>query len=446
MFHADRTTDANGTLRFLGLPGGPLEVEALSPETGAQSGLQLEVRVGTISQVRMYLPVVGVVRGTVVTRSGEPVGGALVGVEEAEGLPATSGKDGSFVLKGLRTERDYRLTARTPDLVLDTPVTARAGQSGVRLVVRDRLVYRGRVVGPGGAPLRSFSIDGRSFTAEDGRFALPLDPRDGQIRIQVGAEGMETRTVESGATLSELGDIALQPAPQLQGRVTLASGQPVADAEVTVGADTTRTDARGAFLLPIREPPPPGRTVLVHAAKGDLAANAEASLPGSVEIVLTGEQPVRIRVLGPSGAPAARRTVQLSGARNYVWSTGEDGTAGGKALAGEYRVSTDAQPGRVWFVRLPAPEVVLGPASGSASLEVEVSTPLEALWIERGVAQPPAPGERPGPRTEGQLMFGVDRSARFDGLSPGTWTVVGLRQGAPVLRTVQVSGSTRLSL
>ena len=100
----------------------------------------------------------------------------------------------------------------------------------------------------------------------------------------------------------------------------------------------------------------------------------------------------------------------------------------------------------MWFVRLPAPEVVLGPASGSASLEVEVSAPLEALWIERGVAQPPAPGERPGPRTEGQLVFGVDRSARFDGLSPGTWTVVGVRQGAPVLRTVQVSGSTRLSL
>jgi len=446
VFHGDRTTDANGTMRFLGLPGGPLEVQVLTPETGARSGVQLEARAGSISQVRLYLPAVGVVQGMVVTRSGEPVAGALVGVEEAEGLPATSGKDGSFALKGLGLGRDYRLTARTADLMTDTPVTARAGQSGVRLVVRDRPVYRGRVVGPGGAPLRSFSIDGRPFTAEDGRFALPLDPRDGQIRIQVGAEGMETRTVESGATLSELGDIALQPAPQLQGRVTLASGQPVADAEVTVGADTTRTDARGAFLLPIREPPPAGRMVLVHAAQGDLAANAEASLPGPVEIVLAGEQPVRIRVLGPSGAPAARRTVQLSGARSYVWSTGEDGTAGGKALAGEYRVSTDAQPGRVWFVRLPAPEVVLGPASGSASLEVEVSAPLEALWIERGVAQPPAPGERPGPRTEGQLVFGVDRSARFDGLSPGTWTVVGLRQGAPVLRTVQVSGSTRLSL
>jgi hypothetical protein len=446
VFNADRTTDAQGTLRFLGLPGGPLEVEALSPETGARNALQLEAREGAVSQVKLFLPGVGVVQGTVVTRSGEPVAGALVGVDGAEGLPATSGKDGSFALKGLRTGRDYRLTARTADLVLDTQVTARAGQTGVRLVLRDRPIYRGRVVGPGAAPLRSFSIDGRPFAAEDGRFALPLDPREGRIEIRVAAEGMQTRLVQAGASLSELGDIALQPAPELRGQVKLPSGQPAEDAEVSVGAETTRTDRAGGFVLPIREGPPAGGALLVHAARGDLTASAEASLPGSVELVLAGEQPVRVRVLGPSGAPAGGRTVQLSGARTYAWTTGEDGTVGGKALAGEYRVSTDAQPGRVWFVRLPSQEVVLGPASGSASLEVDVLAPLEALWIERGVAQPPISSERPGPRTEGQLVFGVDRSARFDGLTPGTWTVVGVRQGAPVLRTLQITGSTRLSL
>jgi len=446
VFNADRTTDARGALRFLGLPGGALEVEALSPESGARNALHLEAREGTVSQVRLYLPAVGVVQGTVVTRAGEPVGGALLGVDPAEGLPATSGKDGSFALKGLQPGREYRLTARTADLVLDTPVTARAGQTGVRLVLRDRPIYRGRVVGPGGTPLPAFSIDGRPFAANDGRFSVPLDPREGRIEIRVAAEGMQTRTVQSGASLSELGDIELQPAPELRGRVKLSSGQPAEDAEVSVGAETTRTDRAGDFVLPIREVPPGGSALLVHAVKGDLAASAEVSLPSSVELVLAGEQPFRIRVVGPSGAPAVGRTVQLSGGRSQTWTTGEDGTASGKAVAGDYRVSTDAQPGRVWFVRLPGPEVVLGPASGSASLEVDVSTPLEALWVERGVAQPPTSSERPGPRTEGQLVFGVDRSARFDGLSPGTWTVVGVRQGAPVLKTIQVSGSTRLSL
>lgn len=444
VFHADRATDANGTMRFLGLPGGQLEVEALSVDSGARGDVQLETHVGTVSRVQLFLPVVGAVHGTVVNRGGAPVGGVLVGVEDAEGLPATSGPDGSFTLKGLRPGRDYRLTARTPDLILDAPVTARAGQAGLRVVVRDRLVFRGRVVGPGGAPLPSFSVDGRSFQADDGRFAVPLEPREGQIEIRVEAPGMQTRSVQSGSTVSELGDIGLQAAPELRGRVTLG-GQLVADAAVSAGAETVRTDGAGAFVLSIREPQA-GTSLRVLASKGDLAGSADATLAGPVEIALVGEQAVRIRVLGPSGAPAAGRAVQLAGARSYAWTTGADGAASGNALAGDYRISTDAQPGRMWFVRLPGREVVLGPTTGSASLEIDVSSPLEALWIERGIAAAPDSASRPGPRGEGQLVFGVDRSARFDGLTPGTWTVVGLRQGAPLTRTVQVSGSTRLSL
>ena len=446
LFHADRMTDANGALRFLGLPAGPLEVEATSPDTGARSGVQLEAREGAVADVRIFLPVVGVVRGTVVTQAGAPVAGAFVGVESAEGLPARSGDDGSFTLKGLRTGRDYRLTARTPELLLDTPVTARAGDSGVRLVLRERPVFRGRVVGPGGAPLRTFSVDGRPFDAADGRFALPLEPRGGQIQLQVGAEGMETRTVQAGATVSELGDIALQPAPRLSGRVTLASGQPVADAEVSAGKDSARTDSGGSFVLAVRNPPPPGRPLFVQAVKGDLAGGVDAQLPGPATLVVAGEQPVRVRVLGPSGTPAVGRAVQLTGLRTYAWTTGPEGTVEGKVLAGDYRASTDAQPGRVWFVRLPAPEVVLGPASGSASLEVDLSAPVEVIWVERGNAPPPVSAERPGPRGEGQLLFGAERSARFDGLTPGTWTVVGLRQGVPVVRSLQIAGPTRLSL
>ncbi len=446
VFHADRTTDTTGVLRFLGLPTGTLSVEALLPMTGAHASLVVETREAEVTPVTLLLPAVGVVRGTVVTRAGAPVAGAFIGVEEAEGLPARTGEDGSFELKGLPTGREFRLTARTQELSLDVPVSARAGQTGVRLVVRDRALYRGRVVGPSGAPLPAFSIDGRAFQAADGRFATPLDVHDGQLEVRVAAPGMLTRTVRAGATLSELGDIGLQPAPRIDGTVQLASGQPVAGAVVTAGPDTTRSGPNGGFALPIGEPPAPGTPIFVHAAQGDLAGSVEVTFGTPADIVLAAETPVRVRVFGADGRPARGRGVQLAGPRTYAWTTDAEGTAGGQALAGDYRVSTDAQPGRVWFVRLPASELVLGGPVGSATLEVSLDAPVEALWMEKGTVGAPAPSARPGPHGEGQLLFGVKRGARFEGLSPGTWTVVGVRRGKAVLRTVQVPGATRLAL
>jgi hypothetical protein len=426
VFHADRSTDANGAMRFLGLPGGPLEVEALAPDTGARSGVQLEARTDTVSRVRIFLPVVGVVEGTVVTRGGEPVRGALVGVEDAEGLPATSGRDGSFTLKGLRTGRDYRLTARTPELVLDTPVTARAGQSGVKLVVRDRLVFRGRVVGAGGAPLRSFSVDGRPFEADDGRFAVPLEPREGQIEIRVAAPGMESRSVQSGSTVSELGDIVLEPARELRGRVT-AGGQPVADAEVTAAAETVRTDRAGAFVLSIREPPPAGTSLHVHASKGDLAGSVDATTAGPVEIALAGEQPVRIRVLGPSGAPAGGRTVQLAGPRSYAWTAGAAGTVSGTRSPGTTARPTRSPDGCGSPVS-PAPRwcSALRPARHRSRSRCPPAG--GALGRARGGGGATS-SERPGPRGEDSCCSGWSARRRFDGLAPGTWTGSGSGTG-----------------
>ncbi|HSP20287.1 MAG TPA: hypothetical protein VLQ79_12275, partial [Myxococcaceae bacterium] len=384
LFHADRATDTTGLLRFVGLPAGTLSVEALLPMTGARSSLVVEAREGEVTPVTLLLPVVGVVRGTVVTRAGAPVPGAFVGVEEAEGLPAQTSTDGSFELKGLPTGRDFRLTARTPELSLDGPVTARAGQSGVRLVVRERALYRGRVVGPSGTPVAGFSIDGRGFQAPDGRFQAPLETRDGQVELRVSASGMLTRTVRAGATVSELGDIALQPGPQIEGTVRLASGAPVQGALVTAGADSTRSGPGGVFALPIAEPPAGAAPLYVHAAEGELSGSAEVPIGTPADIILAGEASVRVRVFGADGTPARGRTVQLAGIRTYAWTTDADGATGGKALAGDYRVSTDAQPGRVWFVRLPASELVLGAPAGSATLEVSLDAPVEALWIEKG--------------------------------------------------------------
>ena len=56
VFHADRTTDDSGALRFLGLPAGPLEVEAFLPATGARGTASSDGSDGAVAQVRVLLP------------------------------------------------------------------------------------------------------------------------------------------------------------------------------------------------------------------------------------------------------------------------------------------------------------------------------------------------------------------------------------------------------
>jgi hypothetical protein len=56
LFHADRTTDANGTLRFVGLPGGPMEVEAVLPGTGARALRLVGAVEGSVAQITLELP------------------------------------------------------------------------------------------------------------------------------------------------------------------------------------------------------------------------------------------------------------------------------------------------------------------------------------------------------------------------------------------------------
>jgi hypothetical protein len=56
VFHADRTTEETGTLRFLGLPAGPLEVEAVLPATGAKGTASSKGSEGAVAPVRVILP------------------------------------------------------------------------------------------------------------------------------------------------------------------------------------------------------------------------------------------------------------------------------------------------------------------------------------------------------------------------------------------------------
>jgi hypothetical protein len=61
-FDADRTTDAAGALRFLGLPEGRLVAGARLDETGAESTAVVDTREGVVSRLTLVLPPVRLVR------------------------------------------------------------------------------------------------------------------------------------------------------------------------------------------------------------------------------------------------------------------------------------------------------------------------------------------------------------------------------------------------
>jgi len=55
-FQADRTTDRTGTLRFAGLPGGPVRVEARAEGSAARASARVDVAEGSVVTVILNLP------------------------------------------------------------------------------------------------------------------------------------------------------------------------------------------------------------------------------------------------------------------------------------------------------------------------------------------------------------------------------------------------------
>lgn len=130
----------------------------------------------------------------------------------------------------------------------------------------------GRFLDPGGLPLRGLLwVHARSTSGEgvwwsdemiEGRFEVPLPPAEWSLLFITAESG--TRTFESvittAETPSDLGDVLLDPAGDLEGTVVDEDGRPVAAARVSARSrwadgggpalGTARTDELGRFRLP----------------------------------------------------------------------------------------------------------------------------------------------------------------------------------------------------
>lgn len=351
--------------------------------------------------------------GVVRAPDGEPVAGARVTVWQyhysSTPMVSESGADGAFAMTV--GEGHLSVWAEPPPTLAPhthagsvqqyKEVPAGGVLAGVELLLRP-VAVTGRVLSPdSGTPVVGARVDvqggGGSDSAEtgaDGTFAAAL-PATGTVNIVARPPianpdgwGQVKRAVQyEGPAPADAGDLVLDGAHNVSGRVLGPSGEGVAAAELTLsGWDaagafvhvTTQTDVRGAYRVVAPRSGSSGYTVRAAAAGGsnellpasrssvvvqadpvvvpDLALKAP-DLRGLAREPVTGDplRSIRVRVRNASGDAVAEST--------------SDGTAlyGVDLPAGDYQVVADVpkrEAGR-WIRKMSSATVVDGTATNA---------------------------------------------------------------------------------
>jgi hypothetical protein len=379
------------------------------------------------------------------------------------GEPVASDGRGHFEIRALRPEHTYRVEARHPGYDQVDRAEGRAGGSPVKVVLKRRPVFRGRVVGDDGAPVKRFRLDEHDVSSPDGRFEVALPIAGDRVIVSVDAPGYEPLMVDRPIA-PDLGELVLQRAPTLSGLVRDEGGSPVGDAVVSceVCDESVLSGPDGRFTLPS---PPYVAQFSVSARKGRLSATQQIirGNDGPVELTLRPATRVSGSVYLPGGQPAAG--FQLEGVNAdrgdpVVVVTGPDGQYSVELPPGNYRFMLGAdrefagEPALLVRVSGGEQRLNIGPAPGSGSVTVVLKPERgKALWVVAGdlpnVGSPPSELMR---ASYGQMIY-QPRSERvtLQGLPPGRYTVVwgnfhSETPGGPVVRTVDVPSSAELSL
>lgn len=178
------------------------------------------------------------ISGVVVDERGAPVGGAEVTIGEQG---ADTQNDGTFIVRGLalgaatvRVARDGRGTA---ERAITVPV------SGLRLVLKEHPLRRGRVVDEARKPASAFVINGQDFRADDGRFEVRL-ARGGVLVVSAFGQVQDFRKLPDG----DVGDLVVKRPNRLRGHVRHADGRNAVGVEIiTPVVGRRRTDGNGNF-------------------------------------------------------------------------------------------------------------------------------------------------------------------------------------------------------
>ena len=255
---AVRTGRVDQTGRFLlrGVAPGRYMVEALQLTASVErsTAVPVEVKDGEQVEVSLQLEVGRTLAGVVVDGSGQPVAGAFINASPSSApawqrageevavvvqempMDVRSGPDGRFTLSHLGAQA-YDVSVRKEGYRRPGGEAVRvgAGSSAVRIVL-DRLgSIRGRLVGPTGAPITRFRVNGKLQTEPGGAFAV-LFEKSGTEALAISAPEMapmlRSVPVRDGIDV-DLGELRMGPGRTVRGRVLDAeTSEPVMGAVI----------------------------------------------------------------------------------------------------------------------------------------------------------------------------------------------------------------------
>ncbi|MCY1043824.1 carboxypeptidase-like regulatory domain-containing protein [Corallococcus sp. bb12-1] len=242
-------TDEQGRFTLQGVEPGRYVVEA-SVRAKAHTrrvSQPVEVVDGETATVSLRMEGTRMLAGLTVDEAGRPLPGVRIRMWVPEedlplyrespdapwsGLESLRSDDkGRFVLNHLDATR-YVLTANHDDYDFE-PASSQGGLPGkkytlrvgsdvreVRLVLHRRPHVRGRVVGPGGAPVTAFTVNFDEQRSPSGDFDVDLSAATGQHTLVIRAKGLatleQTFTVEGGADV-DLGTLTLSGGRTVRG-------------------------------------------------------------------------------------------------------------------------------------------------------------------------------------------------------------------------------------
>ncbi|WP_434391218.1 carboxypeptidase regulatory-like domain-containing protein [Melittangium boletus] len=477
------TADARGHFALEGLPQRRLAVVALHERaTSTTRHVDLSASAPAPEPLVLVLDATGVLRGRVVSASGEPVGEAVVLAELSStrlrtrveqtlrgALVTTADPGGSFELRGL-VPGSYLLRAAAPGTSaqhklpwLVAPVQAETAGAPVTLRLNLGGGLQGQVRHEDGSVPEDFSLVLRgagSFpqASPTGQFVMEGLPA-GEHTVYLSGPGFITKAL-SGVRIQErqrtdLGPVTVQRGRRISGRVVTERGGPVAGAVVSVsqplkgagvvagslaeleyGLRQATTQADGAFTLEGLAISPL-QISAEHVAEG---RSAFTPLPAGVadtqlelRLVATGQVEGVVRGAGqPLSGALVLITNPAAPAGGTSATTGTDGRFQfGNLTPGTYAVLATADSGSGQQVQRTTTQVQVGQTA-----RVELEFPRGDVTVLVRAEPTPEPQAREarvilaakadpggGARPAQVQSLSLVEPARFSGVLPGDYQV-----------------------